>query len=274
MKTLVKRTEAWGRLATVSKHAHVAQQLPLAMHIHRSIRHVVVLTGAGVSHESGIPTFRGADGLWEGHRVEDVASPEGFARDPDLVWEFYNQRRRRLLQPDIQPNPAHHALAQFEARWPHDQFLLVTQNIDDLHERAGSQQLVHMHGELFKARCLDTGDVFPWRTDLTRETPHPAIPDRPGRLRPHIVWFGEVPFEMDSILDHLRRCDLFVAIGTSGMVYPAAGFVACTPACCHRVEINLDDTDVAPAFELVIRGPASVAVPKFFEQLLGSELPT
>lgn len=227
---------------------------------------VVVLTGAGISAESGIQTFRGAGGLWEGYRVEEVASPEGFRRNPELVQRFYNERRRRLLDPTIQPNAAHRALAAFEARFQ-GEYLLVTQNIDDLHERAGSARLVHMHGELLKARCLRSGEVFDCREDLGPDSPHPTRPDWRGTLRPHIVWFGEMPLFMDRIQRAVSRADLFVSIGTSGNVYPAAGLVAQTQTWCRKVEINLGDTEIASAFDERIVGPASVAVPGFFEGL-------
>lgn len=228
---------------------------------------VLVLTGAGISAESGIPTFRGADGLWEGHRVEDVATPQAFARDPKLVHQFYNMRRRKLLDPSIRPNAAHEALARFESRH-RGEFLLVTQNIDDLHRRAGSRNVLSMHGELLKARCTLTGDVLDWRDDLFVDTVRPDEPDLVGTLRPHIVWFGEMPFGLDVIDAFARDCDLFVAIGTSGVVYPAAGIVQSTPPTCRRVEINLDDTPQSPHFERSIRGKATLEVPKFLESIL------
>ena len=228
---------------------------------------VLILTGAGISAESGIPTFRGADGLWEGHRLEEVATPEAFECNPTLVQEFYNQRRRRLLQGDIQPNAAHVALAAFESQHD-DQFLLVTQNIDDLHQRAGSRNVLSMHGELLKARCIDTGERFDWREDLTEDTPHPLDTSRRGRLRPHVVWFGEMPIGMEQIEAAAQAADLFVAIGTSAVVYPAAGIVQSTRRQCRKVEINLDETPQSLAFDESIRGMASVEVPKFFETLI------
>ncbi len=227
---------------------------------------VLVLTGAGISAESGIPTFRGSDGLWEGHRLEDVATPEAFERDPVLVHHFYNGRRNRLLHEDIQPNAAHLALAQFEAQHD-DDFLLVTQNVDDLHQRAGSKNVLPMHGELLKARCADTGELFPWREDLTIETPHPKDPSRLGRLRPHVVWFGEMPIGMERIEQAAIEADLFIAIGTSAVVYPAAGIVQSTRPGCRTVEINLDKTPATSAFSESIRGPASIEVPKFLQSL-------
>jgi NAD-dependent deacetylase len=227
---------------------------------------VLILTGAGVSAESGIPTFRGSDGLWEGYRPEEVATPGAFRRDPVLVQHFYNQRRSRLRQEDIQPNAAHLALAEFE-REHDDSFLLVTQNIDDLHQRAGSKKVLPMHGELLKARCIDTGELFDWTGDLSVETPHPRDPSRRGRLRPHVVWFGEMPIGLELIDAAARKADLFVAIGTSAMVYPAAGIVQATRPDCRRVEINLDDTPQSSVFDATIRGKASVEVPKFLASL-------
>ena len=229
---------------------------------------VLVLTGAGISAESGIPTFRGSDGLWEGQRVEDVATPEAFERNPTLVHKFYNGRRARLQQGDIQPNAAHNALAEFEANHD-DDFLLVTQNIDDLHQRAGSKNVLPMHGELLKARCCDTGDLFDWPGDLSLETPHPNDPNRLGRLRPHVVWFGEMPFGMDTIERAAEQADLFIAIGTSAVVYPAAGIVQLTRPGCRSVEINLDDTPATSTFNESIRGKASIEVPKFLNSLRG-----
>ncbi len=231
---------------------------------------LVVLTGAGISAESGVPTFRASDGLWEGHRVEDVATPEGFAANPALVQQFYNQRRAYLSK--VQPNAAHLALARLAARWTGD-FLLVTQNVDDLHDRAharippaGDFELVHMHGELLKARCTRSGTVCDWSGDLE---PHHGSPFHAGgRLRPHIVWFGEMPLEMERIGQALSRCDLFVSIGTSGNVYPAAGFVAEARAAGARtVEINLEPSLGARLFDEGYYGPASQMVPRFFESL-------
>jgi NAD-dependent deacetylase len=227
---------------------------------------VLVLTGAGISAESGIPTFRGSDGLWEGQRLEDVATPEAFERDPVLVHDFYNGRRQRLLCDDIQPNAAHLALAEFEASHD-DPFLLVTQNIDNLHQRAGSKNVLPMHGELFKARCLETGELFDWQGDLSIETPHPNDPTKLGRLRPHVVWFGEMPIGMERIEQAASQADLFLAIGTSAVVYPAAGIVQSTRRDCRTVEINLDETPASGTFDESIRGKASVEVPKFFKAL-------
>jgi NAD-dependent deacetylase len=179
-----------------------------------------VLTGAGISAESGIPTFRDANGLWEGWRFEEVASPEAWARDPQLVWKFYSMRRAGALP--CKPNPAHLELAEIEHQLG-DRFFLCTQNVDDLHEQAGSKRLVHMHGELFKSRC-DTCNRKPFEDRKAYEGKLPRC-ECGGRVRPHIVWFGEVPFEMERILAELDRCTVLAVIGTSGVVHPAASFV-------------------------------------------------
>jgi NAD-dependent deacetylase len=225
---------------------------------------VLILTGAGISAESGIPTFRDNNGLWEGHRFEDVATPEAFERDGELVHNFYNQRRRGLLAGDIQPNDGHLSVAQFEADHD-DEFLLVTQNVDDLHQRAGSKNVLPMHGELLKARCIDSGELFEWREDLTLDTPHPHAPSRRGRLRPHVVWFGVMPIGLERIEAAAEQADLFIAIGTSAVVYPAAGIVQATGRKCRTVEINLDETPQSSAFSESIRGKASIEVPKFLQ---------
>src|SRR4051794_23119476 len=184
------------------------------------VRNIVILTGAGVSAESGLATFRGPDGLWEGHRVEDVATPEAFRRDPALVHAFYDARRAKLGT--VEPNRAHLALAHLDANWEGG-FLLVTQNVDDLHERAGSKRLIHMHGELRKGWCLACDKRFEWAGAMGEGAVCSAC-GKIGEVRPDIVWFGEMPYEMDKIEDAVRGCDLFVSIGTSGAVYPAAGF--------------------------------------------------
>lgn len=227
---------------------------------------VVVLTGAGISAESGIRTFRGSDGLWEGHRIEDVASPQGFARDPETVYRFYNERRKALLQPSIQPNAAHAALARMEKKLGGD-FLLVTQNIDDLHNRAGNRRLLPMHGELRKARCLKCGEIPACDHDFDDESPC-AICHDAGGLRPHVVWFGEMPLYMDEIYAALMECDVFAAIGTSGHVYPAAGFVDLARRA-ETFEINLEKSQVHSAFDHKIYGRASETVPQWVEEILG-----
>ena len=229
---------------------------------------IVVLTGAGISAESGLPTFRGAGGLWEGHRVEDVATPAAFVRDPELVHRFYNLRRAKLRDPAVTPNPAHLALVELERRWP-GEFLLVTQNVDDLHDRAGSERLIHLHGELRRALCGGCRGSMPWDDDLGRSDRCPAC-GITGRLRPDIVWFGEMPYRMDEVYQALKRCRIFVAIGTSGLVYPAAGFVeAAAAAGAERtIELNLDPSAMSPAFQERRLGRASDLVPALVAELL------
>ena len=236
------------------------------------LRHpnLVILTGSGISAESGVPTFRAADGLWMGHRIEDVATPEAFARDPVLVQDFYNRRRRQL--PEVQPNAAHLALAELAARWQGD-FLLVTQNVDDLHDRAHAAippalgfELIHMHGELLKAHCTMTGQVCDWPGDLAPVEPSPFHPR--GRLRPHIVWFGEMPLHTDRIEAALARCDVFVSIGTSGSVYPAASYVhRAGRAGARTVELNLEPSFGGSLFDEGRYGPATEVVPAFVRSL-------
>jgi NAD-dependent deacetylase len=229
---------------------------------------VVVLTGAGISAESGLATFRGAGGLWEGRRPEDVATPEAFARDPAMVHRFYNQRRRQLHDSAIRPNAAHRALARLEAEWP-GEVLIVTQNVDDLHERAGSRQVLHMHGELRRVRCTACRIERLRLGDLDQEVPCPAC-GAVASLRPAIVWFGETPLEMPRIMTALQRCDLFVAIGTSGHVYPAAGFVEVVRdrGRAHTIEVNLEPSLVRSAFAEARIGPAASVLPPLVEELL------
>ena len=225
---------------------------------------IVILTGAGISAESGLRTFRDADGLWENHRVEEVATPEAFHRDPALVHRFYSARRQSLAT--VQPNAAHLALARLERAWA-GPFLLVTQNVDDLHDRAGSRQLLHMHGELVRGRCLGCGAIHPWPGDMDQASRCPTC--QTGRMRPHIVWFGELPLDLDRIYDAVERCDLFVAIGTSGHVYPAAGLVQAAAPGARTVELNLQPSRVASAFQEARTGCATDLVPAFVEELLG-----
>ncbi len=225
---------------------------------------IVVLTGAGVSAESGLRTFRGADGLWEGHPVADVATYEGFIADPQLVHDFYNARRQQLN--DVAPNFAHIALAEFERDWP-GEALLVTQNIDNLHERAGYVDLIHMHGELSKARCCACDQVCASPPIMAPDTSCPACPS--GKLRPHVVWFGEMPLAMDRIHTALERCAIFIAAGTSGNVYPAAGFVDVARAAGARcIETNLDTTVGSSRFHERRTGPASATLPQLLAELL------
>ncbi len=231
-----------------------------------AVESIVILTGAGISAESGLATFRGADGLWEGHRVEDVATPEAFRRDPALVHAFYDARRARLA--DVEPNAAHRALARLDAEWSGD-LLLVTQNVDDLHERAGSKRLLHMHGELKTGWCLACGERFGWDGEMGEGARCPAC-GTIGQVRPDIVWFGEMPYAMDRIEDALRRCDLFVSIGTSGAVYPAAGFVQTARYRGARtLEINLEPSLGSFLFDESRTGPAGELVPAWVEEVLG-----
>ena len=229
---------------------------------------IVILTGAGISKESGLDTFRDKDGLWSKVRIEDVATPEAFERDPARVHAFYNARRRGLRSSNVQPNAAHRALAELEQRWPGEVFL-VTQNIDDLHERAGSRNLVHMHGELLKTRCARCGALDAELGDLSFELVCAGCRE-PGGLRPHVVWFGEMPLEMDRIYEALGRCGVFISIGTSGNVYPAAGFVqeARRFAGARTVELNLEPSEGATLFDERRYGPASEIVPAYVRRLL------
>ena len=233
----------------------------------RNVSNIVILTGAGVSAESGLATFRGADGLWEGHRVEDVATPEAFVRDPALVHAFYDARRAKLGT--VEPNAAHQALARLDAEWA-GELLLITQNVDDLHERAGSERLIHMHGELASGRCLRCDERFEWTGPMGGAAECPSC-GTGGSVRPDIVWFGEMPYEMDRIEDALRRCDLFVSIGTSGAVYPAAGFVQTAGYCGARtLEMNLEPTLGSCLFDESRTGPASELVPQWVVELLAA----
>ena len=230
---------------------------------------IFVLTGAGISAESGLGTFRDKnEGLWARFDPQTLATPEAFARDPELVHTFYNLRRQNLLS--AEPNAAHRALARLEqglARRGGDLFL-CTQNIDDLHERAGSRRVVHMHGELLKARCIACGTILRRPTDLGPETACPACAGV-GSMRPHVVWFGEMPLEMDEILTALLDADLFVAVGTSGSVYPAAGFVSEAKGQGIRTcEINLEPSDHARQFDERRYGPASDVLPLWVDEIL------
>lgn len=224
---------------------------------------IAVLTGAGVSAESGVSTFRGGGGLWYQVRVEDVATPEAFARNPDLVLEFYNARRRQLAE--VEPNPAHVALARLEKALP-GRFTLITQNVDDLHERGGAAEVIHMHGELRKARCLGCGAVVPWTGDITRADRCEACG---GGLRPHIVWFGEIPFHLEDRIPEAMACDAFMAVGTSGSVYPAAGMVLeVRQRGGLTVEVNLEPAENTRLFRLRLIGPAGKVLPELVERIL------
>ena len=226
----------------------------------RDIRNIVILTGAGISAESGLQTFRAADGLWEGHRVEDVATPEAFARNPALVHQFYDARRARLSE--VVPNAAHVALARLDAEW-RGELLVVTQNVDDLHERAGAKRLLHMHGEVRKGWCLRCNERFAWDGVMDEDAACPSC-DTVGMVRPNIVWFGEMPYAMDRIEAALMNADLFVSVGTSGAVYPAAGFVQTARYCgAATLEINLEPSQGSLHFDERRYGRASIEVPKW-----------
>ena len=230
---------------------------------------VVVLTGAGISAESGLATFRDSDGLWEKHDPMEIATPEAFARDPELVYGFYNARRKQLLQ--ALPNLAHTALAELESALA-DRFFLVTQNVDDLHERGGSGNVCHMHGELGRMLCTHCDSRLPASEAFDATTICPLC-RQSGGLRPDIVWFGEMPYHMEAIASQIQRCDLFVAIGTSGSVYPAAGFVReARLAGAHCIEVNTQSSDVAGDFHEHFTGPATDQVRRLVDQLLGGIL--
>ena len=239
-----------------------------------AVRNIVILTGAGVSAESGIDTFRaGANGgpsLWEQHRVEDVATPEGFARDPGLVLRFYDMRRAAIQTKE--PNPAHYALARLDAEWTNEtgrELLIVTQNVDDLHERAGAKRVLHMHGEHLNAWCSACDVRSPWRGTLIDRPPCPACGE--AALRPDVVWFGEMPYRMAEIDAALREADLFVSIGTSGAVYPAAGYVrTARDLGAATLELNLERSQGSRWFAETRLGPASEIVPAWVAEVLAS----
>lgn len=228
---------------------------------------VVVLTGAGISAESGLKTFRDNNGLWEEHSIEDVATPEGFERNPKLVYRFYNQRRKQLLGPDVKPNVAHNALAKLEEYLGRN-FTLITQNVDDLHERAGSKNVLHMHGSLLSARCLVSERSCAIFSDLDHSN-HCECCQPSNHLRPDIVWFGEVPKFMPQIEECLSQADLFISIGTSGTVYPAAGFVRLSNhSGALSVELNMEPSSAQNEFAERYYGPATELVPKFVNSLI------
>jgi len=231
---------------------------------------IVILTGAGISAESGLGTFRDVGGLWTQYDLADVATPEGFARNPALVHDFYNARRRNAAE--ALPNAAHAALARLEAARP-GEVLIVTQNVDDLHERAGSQNVWHMHGQLGRARCAACGALWDAPPEMHPADPCPAC-GRPA-TRPDVVWFGEFPYRMDEIWEVLRAADLFVAIGTSGSVYPAAAFVQdAARAGAHTLELNLDPSETVTDFAEARHGPATEIVPLWVDEVLGRETPS
>lgn len=221
---------------------------------------IVILTGAGISAESGLSTFRAQNGLWEGYDVNDVATYEGYSRDPIAVHSFYNMLRKKLQSPEVKPNLAHLALAQLEYKLGSENVLVVTQNVDNLHERAGSKNIIHMHGELLKVRNEQTGQIIDCHQDVDYV--------KNKLIRPHIVWFGEIPLEMNKIYHALSQADYFISIGTSGNVYPAAGFVeVANQSGAKTVELNLEPSLGESLFQTKIYGPASKIVPEFVETL-------
>lgn len=233
-----------------------------------TFKRIVVLTGAGVSAESGMGTFRDRNGIWTKHSLEDVATPEGFARNPDLVHDFYNARRRALRE--ARPNNAHFALARLEQSMKKagGELMLVTQNVDNLHEKAGSRSLLHMHGELSRVMCSACGEKGAWDEDLFTNTECWRCGAQ-GALRPDVVWFGEIPYGMDDIYGRLSSCDLFASIGTSGEVYPAAGFVhEAQLAGAHTIELNLEPSANAPTFGEGRYGPATQVVDAWVADLI------
>lgn len=228
------------------------------------IRNIVILTGAGISAESGIDTFRGGGGLWEQHRVEDVATPEAFARDPDLVLRFYDMRREAIQEK--LPNPAHFALAELDAKW-NGNLLIVTQNVDDLHERGGARRVLHMHGEHLNAWCTSCDVRSRWTGPLIDRPPCPVC--QAPTLRPDVVWFGEMPYRMGEIYAALREADLFVSIGTSGAVYPAAGLVRnARELGIQTLELNLERSQGSQWFHETRLGRASEVVPEWVAEVL------
>ena len=232
------------------------------------ISSIVVLTGAGVSAESGLSTFRDKDGIWAKVDYREVATPEGFARNPAKVHAFYNWRRRNVR--NAEPNAAHLALARLEREFPGD-FLLVTQNVDSLHERAGSIRLIHMHGQHNQALCNACSKRYVWDAEMSLESRCLSC-GRVGHMRPDVVWFGEMPYRMDEIYAALSDCDLFVSIGTSGTVYPAAGFISeARAAGAYTVELNLDPSEGCSLFSEARHGPATKIVPEFVDELLSAK---
>ena len=226
---------------------------------------IVILTGAGISAESGVATFRDKDGVWAKYDYREVATPEGYANNPKRVLDFYNMRRASLA--GVKPNAAHDALARLE-REHKGEVLLVTQNVDNLHEAGGSKNLIHMHGELMRAWCPACDTRHDWLVDITTATTCPSC-SKPGRLRPDIVWFGEMPYRMEEIYAALANADLFLSIGTSGNVYPAAGFVReARQVSAHTVELNLEPSEGASLFHETIHGPATQIVPAFVNRIL------
>jgi len=258
-------------LIIVARFLHtrrIMPQTPLQLKAYPSPdAHIVILTGAGISQESGLETFRSMDGIWSKVRIENVATPEAFKRDPERVLAFYNMRRAKHLVESIHPNAAHLALVRLEKEWP-GKITLVTQNVDTLHDRAGSKNLIHMHGRISEARCNHCSHAADWPRDMTVQDVCPSC-KRNGGIRPNVTWFGEMPMEMERINAALRDCDLFISIGTSGNVYPAAGFVAAVQRTgAHTVELNLEPSQGAPLFAEAHYGAATHIVPHYVDAVL------
>ncbi|OCG44366.1 NAD-dependent protein deacylase [Gilliamella sp. Choc4-2] len=226
-----------------------------------TIPKIVILTGAGISAESGLSTFRAQNGLWEGYDVNDVATYEGYIRNPTAVHDFYNMLRRKLQNPNVKPNAAHFALAELEQKLGSEHVLIITQNVDNLHEQAGSKNIIHMHGELLKVRNEKTGQIIDYFNDVNYQ--------QNKFIRPHIVWFGEIPLQMEQIYDALSQVDYFISIGTSGNVYPAAGFVQiANQMSAKTIELNLEPSLDQSLFQTKIYGVASKIVPNFLATLI------
>jgi len=230
---------------------------------------VLVLTGAGISAESGLKTFRDNNGLWENHSVEEVATPEGFRRDPELVYRFYNERRAQLQDGSVHPNKAHEALAKLESQIGNN-LQIVTQNVDNLHERAGNKNVLHMHGELMSAKCTQSQQEKVWTKPLDASDRCDCCTPA-QKMRPDIVWFNEIPYHMDTIEKHLFECDLFVSIGTSGNVYPAAGFANMARQYgAHTLELNLEPSQAQNLFDEAYYAPASELIPRFVDECVNA----
>jgi NAD-dependent deacetylase len=231
---------------------------------------IVILTGAGISAESGIPTFRDSMGLWEKHKVEDVATPQGFQRDPALVHRFYNERRAKLIT--VEPNAAHYALAKLEQAWPSNNgFVIITQNIDDLHERAGSKSIAHMHGELLKLKCANCKEKLVHHGDASVDMVCPSCRTT-GSMRPDVVWFGELPYHLGLIEPALDHTDIFISIGTSGQVMPASLFaqaVSMNRRNAQIIEVNPIPTE-NEVFTRVIDATATTGVPALVDELIAA----
>jgi len=232
---------------------------------------IVILTGAGISQESGLKTFRDSDGFWENNEIEKIANYKSFEENPSLVNEFYNERRKQLFDLNIVPNDAHFALADFEKKWNGD-FLLVTQNVDNLHERAGSNKLIHLHGELLKARCYkisckNNSRIIDWDGPISNNIFCEKC-NSTYEIRPHVVWFGEQPLDLEKIYSSLKACEIFISIGTSGTVFPAADFINQVNTNCKTIEINISETKISKYFKENYFGTAASKVPEILKSLI------